>query len=242
LDVGNAPETFGENATRLLRSVVDFFAYLHEKSPQFRDFATGSQFAQELFSVLFPVVCSSDTVSAETELNSKDSALTFDGGDVVIRPLNGSNTSLTPIVRTVIVDDHESPPIDGPRPPNQRSERLRRGSSFILVTAERPLYKPASAKISSNVTSPIIETMPELIDPTNSVVESLMDLAVSVFVDAILERREFNGFKAFNLVGGPSLSRHIRTKIFRYRLASKSIKYTSSRTCYGIPFRSSPPF
>lgn len=180
-------------------SVVDFLAHLHEKSQQFRDFTTSTQFGQELFAVLFPVICSSDTVSAETELNSKD-ALTFDGGDVEIRPMNGSNTSLAPIVRTVAVDDQESPSINGVTPPSQRSERLRRGSSFILVTTERPAYRPASAKFSSNISSPIIESMPELIDPTNSIVDSLIDLVVSVFVDAIIERRDFNGFKVFNLV------------------------------------------
>src|SRR6201999_2591500 len=64
--------------------VVRFLADLHARSQKFRDFAVTSSYVQDLLAVLFPVVVGSDIVDARTELDARDSMLTFDGGDVVV--------------------------------------------------------------------------------------------------------------------------------------------------------------
>lgn len=170
----------------MLHTIIQFFSNLHSTCSAFRDYCSTSTFVQELFGILFPVVCSSDHVSAETELNSKDSALTFDGGDVVIRPLT-SNTA-PPIVRTMTLDEP-------PSPTAPRSERLRRGSSFILVTSEPTAFSPSTARLSPAIGSALnVNGKVASLTATNSVVESLLELVMGVFVDLVLERREFSGF------------------------------------------------
>lgn len=169
----------------MLQTIVQFIAHLHSTCPAFRDFCSTQQFIQELFGILFPVVCSSDHVSAETELNSRDSALTFDGGDVVIRPL--VSTSTPPIVRTTTVEDRPLSP-GGTRP-----ERLRRGSSFILVTREMGDFEPSSAKLNPGIASNLNLKI-SVLGGTSALVESLMELVTSIFLDMIIERRDFQGF------------------------------------------------
>lgn len=145
---------------------------------------------REFLSVLFPVVCSSDHVSAETELNSRDSALTFDGGDVVIRPLS-FNATAPPIVRTVTIEDRPLTPT------GIRSERLRRGSSFVLVTSEPAEYSPSTARLATGVNSntSIAAKVGNGVNAiTNSVVETLLEFILAIFLDLVLERRDFNGF------------------------------------------------
>ncbi|TKA64290.1 hypothetical protein B0A49_09770, partial [Cryomyces minteri] len=66
----------------VLHTVVRFLTDLHATSAIFRDFEISSDYVQELLAVLYPVIVSSDSVSAETELNSRDSTLTFEGQDV----------------------------------------------------------------------------------------------------------------------------------------------------------------
>jgi len=189
--VPNAPavaQTSGERMvglTRMLQTIIQFLAQLHSTCPAFRDFCANSTFTQELFGILFPVVCSSDHVSAETELNSRDSALTFDGGDVVIRPLVSS--AAPPIVRTITIEDRPPTPTGG------RSERLRLGSSFILVTQEPTEYGPSPARLTPGIGSGLHLKVTSL-SGSNSLIESLMELAMAVFLDLVFERREFTGF------------------------------------------------
>lgn len=185
--VSKTPEKRLGELVKMLHIIIQFFSNLHSTCSAFRDYCATSTYVQELFGILFPVVCSSDHVSAETELNSKDSALTFDGGDVVIRPL--SSNIAPPIVRTTTL--HEPPSPTAPR-----SERLKRGSSFILVTSEPTAFSPSTARLSPatgsglNVNGKVAASLAM----TNSVVESLLELVMGVFVDLVLERREFSGF------------------------------------------------
>ncbi|KAI5791858.1 hypothetical protein EDC01DRAFT_616117 [Geopyxis carbonaria] len=170
--------------TKMLQTIIQFVSHLHSTCPAFREFCVTSEFIREMFGILFPVVCSSDHVSAETELNSRDSALTFDGGDVVIRPL--VSTLAPPIVRTITVEDNL------PSPVGSRSERLRRGSSFILVTQEPGEYGPSSARLAPGVGSGLdLKTS----NPSggNVLVESVMEFITSIFIDMVFERQNFGG-------------------------------------------------
>ena len=180
---------------KLLQTVIQFLEDMHTKCPAFRDFCATSNFIQDIFGVLFPVIVSSDAVSAETELRARDSALTFDGGDVVIKSLSMVPTIAPPIVRTVTIQDSEGQLSSSG---SSRQSTLRRASSFVLITSEPTAFSPSSARLTSTLTSPAFKVAN--ITVTNAVAESLLELVVAVFVDQVMERREFSGFELFTKV------------------------------------------
>ena len=175
----------------VLQTVVRFLADMHTRSAGFRDFALSSDYIRLLFSVLYPIIVSADPVTAETELNSKDSILTFEGGDVIIRPVPGSSSTAIPIVRTASSAPSE-PPLTPPVP--GRGTPLRRPSSFILVSAQQVLPSPAPARLN-HVMSPKKRIVTRNI--SNVVLEGVLELIISVFTDQILVRKEFPGFGLF---------------------------------------------
>jgi len=163
---------------------------MHARSANFRDFALTSDYVRLLCSALYPVIVSADPVSAETELNSKDSGLTFEGVDVIIRPVPGSSSNAIPIVRTA----GSAPTSDLASTPPSSSRRfpLRRPSSFVLVTAQPP---PTAPTRLTPIMSPKKKVATRNI--SNAVLEGLMELIIGVFTDQILVRKEFPGFSLF---------------------------------------------
>ncbi|CAG8975353.1 hypothetical protein HYALB_00005683 [Hymenoscyphus albidus] len=178
----------GGQAT-VLQTVIRFFADLHGKSSEFRDFAVSSDYIRLLLTVLFPVVVSTDEVQAETELNSRDSALTFDGQDVMIRPISRSTTTPATMVRTSTVET-----LLPPSPTQPRAKPLRRGSSFILLTSRPSEFSPSSARLNL-VMSPKKKVTAQKI--SNALVEGLLELVVNVFIDQVMARKDFQGFGLF---------------------------------------------
>lgn len=161
---------------------------LHARSADFRDFALSSDYVRLLLSALYPAIVSADPVNPETELNSRDSTLTFDGGDVFIRPVGGS-LSAAPVVRTSSATDTSLPARTTPR----RGTQLRKASSFILLTSQ-----------NSNQLSPI--RLVHVVSPKKRVadhnlghglVEGVLELIINVFIDQLLVRKEFPGFGLF---------------------------------------------
>ena len=98
-----------DNYAAVLNVAIQFLADVHARSQAFRDYANSSSYVQELLFVLYPVIVTSDSVSAETELLSRGSALTFEGQDVVIQPLSKSANQQAPIVRTTTMESPPSP-------------------------------------------------------------------------------------------------------------------------------------
>jgi hypothetical protein len=167
-----------------LNTVIRFLADLHSRSQNYRDFAASSSYAQDILFVLFPVVVGSDVIGADVELNARDSALTFDGQDVLVRPMSHA----PPIVRTANVEA-----------PNTaaRGRHLRRGSSFVLVTSEQAKHQPSKSRLNQSI-SPLSPTakMPQLNDG-HTIVQSLLEIVISVFLDQILARKDFSGLGLF---------------------------------------------
>ncbi|KAH8816858.1 hypothetical protein F5884DRAFT_237214 [Xylogone sp. PMI_703] len=175
-----------EGQALVLHAVIRFLADLHTKSLDFRDFALTSEYLRLMLTVLFPVIVSTDAVSPETELNSRDSALTFDGDDVVIQSVSSASSTAPPIVRTSTVETL-LPTGDA----TQKVKSLRRASSYILLTAKPSEFSPSSARLSV-VTSPRKQVAAQKI--SNSLVEGMLELVIMVFVDQVLVRKEFPGF------------------------------------------------
>ncbi|KAL2170857.1 hypothetical protein VTG60DRAFT_4344 [Thermothelomyces hinnuleus] len=171
----------------VLQTVVRFLSDMHNRSVNFRDFALSSDYVRHLCAALYPIVVSSDPVTAETELNSKDT-LNFEGGDVIIKPVPGSSSTAIPIIKTA-----NSAPSDT-QPASQspgRGTPLRRPSSFILVTSQSPPSAPAPPRLSLAM-SPTKK--PTTRSPSNAVLEGVLELIISVFIDQIIVRKEFHGF------------------------------------------------
>ncbi|KAJ9259019.1 hypothetical protein DTO207G8_1179 [Paecilomyces variotii] len=169
-----------ENATRdqcILKSVVRFLSDVHAKSHNFRDFSVSSTYVQRLLFVLFPVVVGSDIISPEVELNSRDGGLSFEDTNIV-RPLS----TAPPVLRTTTVEPSSGQDHAG-RP-------LRRGSSFILVSSDRAKYSPSAARLRHIVT-PKVERDGDL--EAHPVVQSILGLLTSVFMDQLFARKEFSG-------------------------------------------------
>ena len=165
-------------------TVVRFVADLHTRSAKFRDFTATSSFVQDMLTVLFPVVVGSDIVEAATELDARDSTLTFNGDDVVIQPLSVAQ----PTVRTSKVEAPQTGP---------RSKGLARGSSFVLVTRDRPGSSSSTPALRQTISpsSPVAK-LPEL-NEGHSIVQSLLEIVVSVFIDQIIMRKDFPGLGLF---------------------------------------------
>jgi hypothetical protein len=184
-------ERLGGQAT-VLHTVIRFLADLHSKSLDYRDFAVSSDYIRLLLAVLFPVVVSTDSVSPDVELNSRDSALTFEGDDVIIRNLSRVSTMPAPIVRTSTVET-----LLPPSPTTPRAKPLRRGSSFILLTSRPSEFSPSSARLNL-VMSPKKKLATQAV--SNTLVEGLLELVVNVFIDQVMVRKEFPGFGLFQKV------------------------------------------
>jgi hypothetical protein len=175
-----------ETQSAVLETALRFLTDLHTKSSTFRDFAMSSEYVRLLLAALFPIVVSTDAVSPETELNSRGSALTFEGDDVIIQPIARETSMPTPIIRTSTIETDLSP-----NPGTVNAKPLRRGSSFILLTAQSAGNSPSSAKLDI-VSSPQIDVA--IHTASNSLVKGLQDLIVNVFIDQVMARKEFPDF------------------------------------------------
>ncbi|KAF5572287.1 Beige like 1 [Fusarium pseudoanthophilum] len=176
----------------VLHTVIRFLSDLHARSTEFRDFALNSEWVRLLLSALYPVIVSADAVTPETELNSGDTALTFEGTDVIIRPISGSASNATPIVRTTSVD-----PVPSPQSTPPKGTPLRRASSFILLTQQKSPVGPSPARL--NPALPSLRSIPSK-KPSSDILDGLMELVVNVFMDQLLARKDFPGFGLFTKV------------------------------------------
>ncbi|SCN71847.1 probable beige protein homolog [Fusarium fujikuroi] len=175
-----------------LHTVIRFLSDLHARSTEFRDFALNSEWVRLLLSALYPVIVSADAVTPETELNSGDTALTFEGTDVIIRPISGSASNATPIVRTTSVD-----PVPSPQSTPPKGTPLRRASSFILLTQQKSPVGPSPARL--NPALPSLRPAPSR-KPSSDILDGLLELVVNVFMDQLLARKDFPGFGLFTKV------------------------------------------
>ncbi|KAI1427079.1 beige/BEACH domain-containing protein [Xylaria sp. FL1777] len=170
----------------VLQAVTRFLADLHARSPGFRDFALSSEYVRLLLSALYPAIVSVDAVTPETELNSRDSALTFEGADVILRPLGTSTAA--PVIRTSSTTD-----VKALRPGARHSgTRLRKASSFMLLTSQKS-PKPSPSRIE-HVISPKKVIAKNI---GHGVLEGILELVIDVFVDQLLVRKDFPGFGLF---------------------------------------------
>ncbi|KAI1392104.1 beach-domain-containing protein [Hypoxylon trugodes] len=170
----------------VLQTVIRFIADLHARSTDFRDFALSSDYVRLLLSALYPALVSADPVSPETELNSRDSTLTFEGGDVMIRPVGGTS-SAAPVIRTSSATDTSLPTRA------HRGTQLRKASSFILLVSQKSTQSSPARLV--HAVSPKKTVADQNVG--HGLVEGILELIINVFMDQLLVRKEFPGFGLF---------------------------------------------
>ena len=202
-----------ELAVKTTQTITRFLSDLHAHSSRFKDFAAGATYVQELLFLLFPVLVSADIVSTEMEIHARES-MTFQGNDVVIKPLSQSSAKTAPIVRTATVDLSS--------PNSSRIQPLKRGSSFVLVTSEESQYQPSSARLETIASPKHTNHVP--IPDSHALVQDVLEIVVAVFSEQILYRKDFQGIGLFMKVP-PGFQEHqayFETFILRNLVSSLS--------------------
>lgn len=171
----------------VLLGVIRFLLDLQERSADFRDFVISSEWMRMLLTAVYPCIVSTDAVTPEVELNSRDSALTFEGSDVIIRPI-GRGSAPAPIVRTTSVDVLSSPQSTPPK-----GTPLRRASSFVLLTAQKA--SPADQAHLELRSRPSNDFSGQI--SGGPVFDGMLELVLRVFLDQVWNRKDFSGFSLF---------------------------------------------
>ncbi|KAK5632323.1 hypothetical protein RRF57_008037 [Xylaria bambusicola] len=201
---------------KVLQAVTRFLADLHSRSPGFRDFALSSEYVRLLLSALYPAIVSVDAVTPETELNSRDSSLTFEGADVILRPLGMSTAA--PVIRTSSTSD-----VKAVRPGGRYSAtQLRKASSFVIWTAQKS-PQPSPSRIEHIISS---KKMAATQNIGHGVLEGILELVIDVFIDQIFVRKEFPGFGLFLKVP-PGFQEH--HAYFESYVLKSTIVHTASK-------------
>ena len=181
--------------SKMLQVITQFLSDIQARCPAVRDFCSGGFFQYEIFNILFPVICSADIVSAETELNSKNSALTFDSEHAGAHPSNESSSIRTSSAAS-------SPPNILSHFENKlKTSPSHTGSSFILITSE-------SASITSSAARFVPAVSPSLVagrslntsSLTNPTVQGLLEMVAALFAHMVLERKDFSGLNLLTKV------------------------------------------
>ena len=170
----------------MMHTVTRFLADMHTRSQAFRDFSASSTYVQELFLVLFPVIVSSNPVSAETELHSRDSTLTFRGEDVTMKPVSAGFANNAPVVRSAALSSRH---LESSKP-----QAPKRMSSYVLVSSNATESGLPSAKLQPVVSPRKHKLVSNL---NNSIVEEILELVLAVFCDQIFTRKDFPGLGLF---------------------------------------------
>lgn len=176
---------------KLVRTIVQLLSELYSRCAPFREFAISSRYIQEILFVLYPVVVGSDRLSAETEYQAEKDSLSFKGEEVVMRPHSNSVGDRPASVRSLNMDSG-----DNRTPSPNISKRVtapKRLSSFILV-------HPGQGSMPSARFNPALSpraTEPVKLNVGNSLIESLLEVGISLFIDMICNKKDFNGLGLF---------------------------------------------
>ncbi|KAK6542611.1 hypothetical protein TWF694_006555 [Orbilia ellipsospora] len=171
---------------KMVNTIVHFLADLQQNCAPFKEFCSGTIFLKEILDILFPIICDTDQLSAETEL---DLTLADDAED---RLRHGQSVSQTNILQATgsavwsTVTDNSA----------ARVIPFRRGSSFIIVDSDgASISTPSGSRLlpAVNPTSIEVAKVKGAVF-SNQLVSSLVDIVVAVFKTMLVERREFAGF------------------------------------------------
>lgn len=187
LDIVNDPvDRPTIDAEKMINTIIHFIADMQQNSAPFKEFSATTTFLREVLDILFPIICNTDQLSAETEL---DLTVADDAED---RLRQGHSVSQTNVLQSAgnavwsTVTDNSA----------TRVIPFRRGSSFIIVNADgASSSSPSEARLTPAVNPNSIEVAKVRgVAPSNQMVSSLLDIVIAIFHTMLFERREFAGF------------------------------------------------
>ncbi|KAL8870746.1 MAG: hypothetical protein Q9174_003275, partial [Haloplaca sp. 1 TL-2023] len=168
-----------------LRTVIRFLADMHSRSSEFRDFAVGSKYVQELLFTLYPLVVNSEVAEPESELRSESSL-------AVSEQAPGRPTSRSSMTKPYAIRRPEAERTN-PRP---ELPILRRMSSYVLVKAnDLNTTQATPPKFRSPLSLGQAQNSAKLID--QSIIEELLEIIIAVYSDQMLNRKDFLGLGLF---------------------------------------------
>lgn len=179
-----------DSDVKIVKTIMQFLSELYTRSAGFREFATSSRYVQEILFVLYPVIVGSDRLSAATEYQADKDSLSFKGEEVVMRPHSNSLGERPPSVRSLQMEGEKRPPS-----PSKRVAAPRRLSSFVLVHKGARKSNVPAARFSPAISTTSAE--PVKLKVGNSLVESLLEVCINLFIDLICNKKEFNGVGLF---------------------------------------------
>jgi hypothetical protein len=179
-----------ESDVKVVKTIMQFLSELYVRSALFREFASSSRYIQEILFVLYPVIVGSDRLSAATEFQAEKDSLSFKGEEVVMRPHSNSVGERPPSVRSLQMEAEKRPPS-----PNKRVAAPRRLSSFVLVNEGARKPNVPTARFNPTMAPKSLE--PVKLNVGNSLVESLLEVCVNIFLDLICNKKDFNGIGLF---------------------------------------------
>lgn len=182
----------------MLETVTRFLADAHSRSSDFRDLVLSSNYVQELLFTLYPVVVNSEVLDPDIELQARESLVTAEKQDVLVRPLSRSFTTSAYIVRTLSA---ETTPTNLKR----RVPALRRMSSYVLVKSENQDIRSSPARLQPPLPTNHKPSDQSAID--QSITEELLEIVIAVYSDQILMRKDFLGLGLFMKVP-PGIHEH----------------------------------
>lgn len=127
-------------------------------------------------------------MSPETELHSRDSALTFNGSEVIIRPRSQTSMRGPSVIRTAPINDSQNP-----KP--TRTQLPKRMSSYILVSPNSSQKSPSISRLQPTLT-PSKRSKVSL-SISSSIVQELLEIIMAVFSDQLFTRKDFVGLGLF---------------------------------------------
>ncbi|KAL4907560.1 hypothetical protein BDW74DRAFT_125913 [Aspergillus multicolor] len=179
----SVPVSTCDQESLLLATVIEFLAGLHLNSEGFRGFTSQSEYIEDLFSVLFPVVVGSDPVTADVELSYRVSGLGLDDSSPASPPHSRSSNE----VHTTTVE--RSGTRDGASP------SLPRSSSFILVSQDGGKHSRSPLQMKHAFASGSVDIGGTTEHPFLS---RILCLALSILSEQLLERKDFSGLGLFS--------------------------------------------
>ncbi|KAI9375761.1 hypothetical protein BJX61DRAFT_548791 [Aspergillus egyptiacus] len=179
----HVPVGTSDQESSLLATIIEFLADLYLNCPGFREFTAQSEYTQEMLSVLFPIVVGSDSVSADIELAYRVSGLGLD-----------DQNSARPPPSCVPNSELHTTTVENSGSRDEIRGSIGRTSSFILVSSDRRKHlhstsidhtlAPGRLDIEGNIDHPFISR--------------ILCLAVSIFSEQLLERKDFSGLGLFS--------------------------------------------
>ncbi|CAG8462143.1 12484_t:CDS:10 [Funneliformis caledonium] len=211
--------------SRIKQSLIHFLSEMYHNSTEFSELCVKCEIMDNFLEILFPIVCSCDEVSIETELYSKNFGYDVDIDAAFEAHMNNGVSGIIPILTSIskqptqYIDDE----------PAEEMTSISSGSNLLNILTDNLTLSPSVASplraspfqsdtedepiFSYNVPKTAVipkEKKPDYAEHKNAAVESLLEFIVSICVNSIVDPKvkPLAGFECVLKSFPPSLLEH----------------------------------